>query len=430
MLKTKIFILMLWVAFGGVTTIFAQQGDKPSLQNSCISCHLEMGDELAVPVEGLKNDVHAEVGLSCADCHGGDPTVGFDGDMEASMDPAKGYIGAPKRPDIPKFCARCHSDPNYMRRFNPRLQTDQYERYQTSVHGKRLRKGDTKVATCVDCHSVHGIRKPNDSRSSVYPLNVPETCGKCHANAEYMKPYNIPTDQVEEYKQSVHGIDLLQKGDLAAPACNDCHGNHGASPPGAPSIAFICGQCHLNNSELFLKSPHRQAFAEQDIPECEACHGNHKILHPSDDLLGVGAQSICVDCHDEGSKGYKAAVAMHNDIRALKAKISFADSLVQKAERAGMQITEAQFQLKDANDALIKSRTMVHSFSVDKEKESTVAGLKSVNEAIVGGEKALKDLQFRRKGLAVSIVFIAILALGLYLKIKELDKKHPSRTLS
>ncbi|MFQ5770806.1 MAG: cytochrome c3 family protein, partial [bacterium] len=305
----EIVILLTLLFFGGAVFTFAQEEAQALKDNSCIACHLEMGDELAIPVEGMKEDVHARQGLSCADCHGGDPKAGFDGDLEAAMDPAKGYNGVPKRMDIPQFCARCHSDPNYMRRFNPRVSTDQFDRYKTSVHGRLLHKGDIKVATCTDCHGVHGIRDAKDARSSVYPLNIPNTCGRCHADSDYMQDYGIPTDQIAAYQGSVHGKAVLEKGDLAAPACNDCHGNHGASPPGAPSIAYICGQCHLNNSELFLKSPHRAAFEELELPECETCHGNHDIQHPTDDMLGVGENSICLDCHEEDSKGYVTAVA-------------------------------------------------------------------------------------------------------------------------
>lgn len=410
---------------------FAQEETaSPEAENSCISCHLEIGDELAAPVEGLKTDVHAAQGLSCADCHGGDPKAGFDGDLEAAMDPAKGYIGVPERNEIPRFCARCHADPTYMRRFNPRVSTDQYDRYKTSIHGRRLAAGDEKVATCIDCHGVHGIRRTNDSRSLVYPLNIPTTCGRCHADAEYMKAYNIPIDQLEQYKKSVHGIALLEKGDQAAPACNDCHGNHGATPPGAPSIAFICGQCHLNNSELFFKSPHREAFAEQNLPECETCHGNHEIQHPSDDMLGAGENSVCTDCHEEDSKGYVTAVAMHQLIEDLKRDMFLADSLVSRAERAGMQVSEAIFQLNDADDALIKARTMAHSLSVSKVSEDIEKGKNLTQQALQAGIAALQELQFRRKGLALSIVFIAALAIGLYLKIREVDQKHPPRPYS
>lgn len=419
MISTFLFLLS-WII---VTS--AQEEPKSGEINSCVSCHLEMGDDLAVPVEGMKTDIHAQQGLSCVDCHGGDATLGLDGDMEASMDPAKGYIGVPKRTEIPQFCAKCHSDPNYMRRFNPRVSTDQFDRYKTSTHGKLLQKGDTKVATCIDCHGVHGIRDAKDARSSVYPLNIPATCGKCHADAEYMQGHDIPTDQVAQYRQSVHGITLLEKGDLAAPTCNDCHGNHGASPPGAPSIAFICGQCHLNNSELFLKSPHRAAFEELELPECETCHGNHGIQHPTDEMLGSGDSSVCIDCHEPDSKGYLTAVAMRQHIDQLKNKILFADSLVSVAERAGMQVSEATFQIKDAGDALIKARTMVHSLSENQTQVVTKEGMSLVDEAIVAGKAALEELQFRRKGLAISIIFILILAAGIFLKIKELDKKHP-----
>ena len=36
------------------------------------------------------------------------------------MSAAHGFIGVPLRTAIPKLCARCHSDPDFMRRYNPR----------------------------------------------------------------------------------------------------------------------------------------------------------------------------------------------------------------------------------------------------------------------------------------------------------------------
>lgn len=425
MTTTKVFLCVLvWISIAT-----AQEPAEPPVQtNSCVSCHLEIGDEYAEPVEGMKGDVHARQGLWCEACHGGDPTLGFDGDLEAAMDPAKGYVGVPERTEIPQFCAKCHSDPNFMRKYNPRISTDQLDRYKTSTHGKLLlQQGDTKVATCTDCHGVHGILNAKDSRSAVYPLSIPETCGKCHADAEYMEEYSIPTDQIAEYQESVHGVALLDKGDQAAPACNDCHGNHGASPPGAPSIAYICGQCHLNNSELFFNSPHKMVFDEMGLPECETCHGNHAISHPTDEMIGAGAQSICTDCHEEGSPGFVTSVNMRQQLEELKSKMAVADSLVSKAERAGMQVSEAKFQLNDADDALIKARTTVHSLSVEQLGEVTQKGDNLAEEAITIGRSALAELQFRRKGLAVSLVVILILAVGLFMKIKETDRRFPIR---
>ena len=400
---------------------------QTSEKSSCISCHLEEGDELAEPVKGMEEDVHTEAGLDCVDCHGGDPDAGRDGEPDAAMDPDKGYLGAPERRYIPQFCARCHSSPDFMRQFNPRVATDQLDRYKTSVHGKLLAKGDEHVATCVDCHGVHGIRHAKDARSLVYPANVPRTCGRCHADPQYMAKYDIPNDQFDQYSKSVHGVALLEKGDLAAPACNDCHGNHGASPPGAPSIAFICGQCHLNNSELFFKSPHRAAFEENDLPECETCHGYHGIQHPSDDMLGTGEASVCMECHEEGSRAYAVSVAMYSRIDTLKRIIHRADSLVAKAERAGMPVGEALFQLKDANDALVKSRTRIHSLDAVQIEEVASEGRHLATKAFEAGLAALAELQFRRRGLAISLIFILAFALGLYLKIKEIETRGPAQ---
>lgn len=404
----------------------AQEAGSAS-PNSCIWCHQEIGDELAEPITAMEHDVHASKGLSCVDCHGGDATAGFDEDETAAMDPAKGYIGVPARKEIPQFCARCHSDPSYMRQYDPRVSTDQYDRYKTSIHGQRLAAGDEKVATCVDCHAAHGVFEISDPRAKVFAMNIPETCGHCHADIDYMDDYNISTRQVDDFKKGVHGIALLEKGDHAAPACNDCHGNHGAVPPGVPSIGFVCGQCHLNNSELFRASPHMEAFAEEGLPECETCHGNHDIEPPTDAMLGIGEESICVDCHAENSTGYQVAATLHAKIDTLKQSIVEADSLIGVASRAGMEVSEAVFALSDANQSLIRSRTMMHALSVEKLSEVTSEGNTLAKSALSIGIAALDELQFRRKGLAVSLIFIFVLAVGVYMKIREVDKNLESR---
>src|SRR5262245_8977057 len=170
--------------------------------DTCATCHLALGvEKLTKPVELYKDDVHAAKGFGCSACHGGDPTImGLE-----SMDRKKGYIGKPAPLQIVELCGKCHSDASFMRGYNPSLRVDQVAEYYTSVHGKRLKeKRDQNVATCASCHTPHLIRAPNDSRSSVHPTRVADTCGSCHANKEYMAPYKIPTDQVEKYKQSVH----------------------------------------------------------------------------------------------------------------------------------------------------------------------------------------------------------------------------------
>src|SRR5690348_18502969 len=101
-------------------------------KNSCLECHSILADNLGVTEEQFSQDIHAQKGLTCASCHGGDPTKA---DMDA-MSKAAGFRGKIERSQIPGLCARCHSDGKFMRQYNPGLRTDQFSQYQTSVHGK------------------------------------------------------------------------------------------------------------------------------------------------------------------------------------------------------------------------------------------------------------------------------------------------------
>lgn len=413
-------IAIFWLLLNG-TLLLAQEAAPLANTgiDTCLDCHRELQDDPALQFD--QGDIHHQRGLTCAACHGGDPTAT---EMEESMDPARGFIGVPPRSEIPSLCGTCHADPAFMRQFNPQIDTDQLARWLTSVHGQRHQAGDMKVAVCSDCHNAHGVLSSREARSPIHPSNVPGTCGRCHADPEHMAPYDIPTDQVAEYETSVHAA-ALQRGDLSAPVCNDCHGNHGAVPPGIPSIGFVCGQCHVNNQELFRQSPHWEIFQELDLPQCETCHGNHAIAHPRDSFLAPGPENTCSECHLEGSTGLQTGLEMHRELEELKTSIAEAREVVETAEQAGMLVSEALFQLQEADDSVIRSRTVIHSLSVDQVRSVTAQGKELATSAAHAGEEALEELQFRRKGLGVALVFILILAVGLYLKIKEVDRRYP-----
>ncbi|MGA1195232.1 MAG: cytochrome c3 family protein [Candidatus Latescibacterota bacterium] len=390
--------------------------------NTCITCHKELDEaHLSAPVKGMELDIHARRGLSCVDCHGGDATSD---DIDESMSADKGYVGVPDRNELPQFCGKCHQDAAFMRQFNPSLRVDQVELYWTSVHGQKLNSGDEKVATCVDCHNVHGILPSSDPRSSVYATNVPQTCGRCHADAEYMASYGIPTHQLEQYQKSVHGRMLLESGGRGAPACNDCHGNHGAAPPGVSSVSNVCGQCHPVNAELIAQSPHAEAFEEAGIAACESCHGHHDIQRPSHDMLGTGKDAVCVMCHEEDSNGYTTASAMSSLIGRLQSKHDQASELLDRAEQAGMEVREAQFTLHEVESFITKARATQHAVSLAKLQIIVDEGDSLANVTVQEGESALAELGFRRRGLQISMIFIFVLGISLYLKIREVDRKH------
>lgn len=404
------------VVFGSLAVVQAQKKD------SCVDCHSQMEGVLGDPVRALKNgDIHSSHGLSCVDCHGGDASKD---DPGGAMSPARGFTGKPKIKDVSAFCGKCHSNAEFMKRFNPALRVDQEREYATSVHGKRISTGDQKAATCTSCHGFHGVRAVGDSLSPVYAVNVAETCGKCHANAEYMKGYNIPTDQFDKYKTSVHAKALYVRQDLSAPSCNDCHGNHGAAPPGVASVANVCGQCHARQSALFQASPHKAAFDMLQVGECKQCHSNHDIVPPTDDLIGTGEKAICVSCHTQGDSGFEAAGKMRASIDELGARINKAVDILNQAERAGMEVSRAKFELSDARDDLTHARVLIHAFATEEVDKVVNPGLDIADKSYAAGVGALQELTFRRKGLAVSLFFILFLAALIYLKIKQIESRQ------
>ena len=325
---------------------------------------------------------------------------------------------------IELVCGRCHSDAEYMRQFNPALRVDQVAEYRSSTHGRRLAASDDpNVATCASCHVAHFIKPADDPASSVHPLRVAETCGSCHADPDLMEPYGHPTNQLDRYSESVHWKALAEKGDLSAPTCNDCHGNHGAAPPGISWVGNVCGSCHPVMADLFAESEHAEALIDLGEPGCSACHANHAVVPPSDEFLGMGDEAVCAECHLDDDEGGETAAAMRALIDSLKAGMDAADSVLADAENAGMEVSQAQFELGDALSALVRARASIHAFSLDVVAEEVEAGLEVTDRAREQGLGALRELRFRRAGLAVSSLIILVLIAGLLYKIRETEAK-------
>jgi hypothetical protein len=403
---------------------------------SCILCHRKGADLWmeSTPVVDEKNmagDIHWQKGLRCHDCHGGSPTL--DSFKNHRDDPT--FHSLRSRNNIPAFCGRCHSNIDYMRQYNPSARTDQEEEYWTSGHGRRLKAStegenpqlDMAVATCSDCHGHHGILAVNDSKSPVYPKHVAETCSRCHSDAQRMagRMYHdrpLGHDQFDQWKQSAHGRAMLEKGDLSAATCNDCHGNHGALPPGVNSVANACGACHGKVANLFAETQMKHKFEASGLPGCVTCHGTHNISQPSDEMLGITDGTVCSRCHNPGNPQYGATLAgadaarkMRSGLDQLKHEIGLAENNIREAERLGMQVRGPRFDLRQAFDALTNARTLVHSFSPGPIEVALKEGLKVTSDVSGAAEGALREYTNRRIWLACSLVpILVVVGLLLY----------------
>ena len=177
--------------------------------------------------------------------------------------------------------------------------------FKSSSHGEAL---------CTSCHVdintlPHAVLSPQDTRSSVYRLNIPKTCGQCHE------------DILAIYKRSIHGKAALA-GKREAPVCTDCHGEHTIRSPQDPASSVYptaisgktCPQCHsaeklvikynlpADRVKTYFESYHGLAskYGSTTVANCASCHGSHNILPSSDPDSAVNKKNLartCRKCH-------------------------------------------------------------------------------------------------------------------------------------
>jgi hypothetical protein len=286
-----------------------------------------------------------------------------------------------------------------------------------------MAKGETRVATCADCHRSHGVLPSSDSKSSMAPANVAATCSKCHSDTEKMKAFEHFDDAPVDWKKSVHADAVLKKGDTSAPTCTTCHSAHGVTPSGVTAMPLVCAECHVREADLFSKSPHKAAFEKMDQPGCITCHSNHEIVKPSAEFIGIDDPAICGTCHgDPDTKGEATIKEIRARIDKLGAAVDQARTVVERAAEAGMLVDDGQLALREAVQQQILTRVAVHTISAKAISAPTDKGLAAAAKAEKSGWDALAELQVRRRGLAVATLLILgfLVTLGLY--IRQLPK--------
>jgi len=425
----------------------------------CDACHAAQVSELAASVH------HA---LRCDECHKGAASYDLSSEEVARYGEAsrpafnhgEGFIGKPARVDVPQFCGVCHEDVLRMNPFG--LRTDPLPRYWTSIHGRRLREGDTKVAVCTDCHGAHGVLSGENPASSTYPLHIPDTCGKCHGDAALMKQYGIPVEVVTEYRQSVQGHLLLELKDTGAPTCVTCHDNHAAVPPGFADVGAVCGKCHTATAGHFAKSVHASL---EGFKGCVQCHGGgpdrhshliEKITKPAGVMLQRYAHLVqsepaptpeqitaaihadpkeiisrvlpsCEDCHesvdDPDSSLHRLFALLDEIARAERTYVQTGQRLDEMA-RGVLLVEKERFLFQDAKTHLVELAPLQHTLNIDAVKK-TVAEMDDVCAKVNGELNDLNEsLAYRRISLVPIFAFAMLFSGLLYVKFKLLKKRY------
>jgi cytochrome b subunit of formate dehydrogenase len=289
------------------TTDPTAKGGRWSVENlpvSCGKCHQENA-KLYLGSEHYRAYKNGMLGApNCLQCHK-NPIA----KIHSPEDSVKVKIAQEK------LCLSCHEDnPEVRSRTAPTAGF--ITLYEKSVHGSALNSGNPKAANCVDCHGSHDILKSIRENSPTFKQNISKTCGKCHG--EIAKVYN----------GSIHGT-ALAKGNMDAPVCTDCHGEHNILKHDNPEspVAFqnlskeVCSPCHsslkLSNKygiatdrfKTFSDSYHGLAIegGSVEVANCASCHGTHNIKPSSDPTSSINKKNLaktCGGCHKGANENF------------------------------------------------------------------------------------------------------------------------------
>ena len=193
-------------------------------------------------------------------------------------------------------CLMCHDDPELIAERRGR---------EVSMHVDMnvLIKSVHPDHDCIDCHA---------DASEDHPERLePVDCTICHDNA------------ADEFFAGIHG-QVLNRGDIYAPTCKECHGTHDILSPDKPmsrtykmNIPVLCGKCHREGApvarvyniaehnilENYTQSIHGEGMFKKGLTvsaTCNDCHGNHMILPHTNPKSSISLNRIaetCMTCH-------------------------------------------------------------------------------------------------------------------------------------
>ncbi len=137
------------------------------LAGTCGACHTQETADVADSVHGRAVAAGHRDAPTCTDCH-----------SEHKIERLQGRSPL----DISReVCSKCHASERLNTRYN--LPRDRVKTFFESYHGLAAQYGSTVTADCASCHGVHKILPSSDPRSTVNPMHLVETCGKCHPGA-------------------------------------------------------------------------------------------------------------------------------------------------------------------------------------------------------------------------------------------------------
>lgn len=168
--------------------------NKGNLPKTCGSCHSKAYKDYTMSQHWRAFLLGINESPVCNDCH-----------LEHSIFPSENPSSPVYPKNIPKTCSSCHEAQKITERYG--IRSMRLSTYNSSYHGLALKAGNMLAANCASCHEHHKILPSSDPRSSIYPKNLPKTCGQCHPGVSI----SIPIGKVHERSDNLNIIfDIVQ----------------------------------------------------------------------------------------------------------------------------------------------------------------------------------------------------------------------------
>jgi cytochrome b subunit of formate dehydrogenase len=278
--------------------------NRSHLAETCGTCHESEDRHFMLSAHGSALRAGVKGAPTCIDCHG-----------EHNVEEVTSKDSKVYKTQEARVCLSCHLDnPDVRQRVGP--SAGFIASYESSVHGVSLASGNTKAATCSNCHGAHDMKKASDVTSRVNKRNIAETCARCHG------------DIARTFSASIHG-EALRDGNKDAPTCTDCHGEHQIYAPKDPRSrvsalnvsAQVCATCHdsvqlsqryglpTDRFKTFEDSYHGLASraGAVEVANCASCHGVHNIKPSSDPASTINKANLaatCGRCHPGANENF------------------------------------------------------------------------------------------------------------------------------
>jgi hypothetical protein len=144
-------------------------------------------------------------------------------------------------------------------------------------------------------------------------------------------------------------------------------------------------------------------------------------------MIGADEPAVCAQCHEKGSRGSEAASELRRDLDGFESGFQAVTDLLARAKQKGVDVGAAEYKLLDVTTVLVTAKNLTHNLDTAGIAKTVAEGETALAGVRAAGEKALDEARFRRRGLGVTTVLLALLAAALALKVKRMSRDRRIR---